>query len=331
MTPLGKRFLALLLALVVSLGLLELPLRLIKRAPGYVNTSVDNRFTGYRLPDDWAAPRESLEIERVLVLGDSFTWGDGVHEEDAYPYRMQFRMNLYDEARRYRVLNAGRNGLNTVETRELLDTLNLLASKPDLVLLGFTLNDPEPTKSVEAAALKVPLERRMPVGRAELELYYRSRLFRLVWDRVENTRQRRAFNTYVASLFDVESAHWDDCVAALESIRDHLAERGIPLLVAVWPAFDAPFDDGYPYQLQHDQIMATLESLGIAAVDLRPLYEGVETRRLVVTPFTDAHPNELAHRIAADYLADQVRGCLTVAIDDAGRRRVWDCPEEEAE
>ena len=99
----------------------RLPLRLVKSTPRYVDTSVDNIFDGYRLPENWAAPRASPEIERVLVLGDSFTWGDGVHEEDAYPFRMQFRLNLRDGWKRYRVLNAGRNGLNTVDERELIE------------------------------------------------------------------------------------------------------------------------------------------------------------------------------------------------------------------
>lgn len=131
MNLLGKRVLALVLSLTVSVAFLELALRLVKPRQRYTDTSVDNRFTGYRLPENWQAPRESPEIARVLVLGDSFTWGGGVHEEDAYPYRMQFRMNLDDSERRYRLLNAGRNGLNTADQRELLDTLGLLDSDPD--------------------------------------------------------------------------------------------------------------------------------------------------------------------------------------------------------
>ena len=98
--------------------------------------------------------------------------------------------------------------------------------------------------------------------------------------------------------------------------------------MAVWPAFDSPIDDSYPYLWQHEQVMAMLERLGVQAVDLRPLYDGVEARRLVVTPFTDAHPNELAHRIAADFLADYVRHCLSVEVEGEERRRTWSCPEE---
>ena len=326
MTPLGKRVLAVLLSLTVTVALLEVALRLVEPAPRYADTSVDNIFTGFRLPNDWAAPREAPGIVRVLVLGDSFTWGDGVHEEDAYPHRMQFRLNLDDPQRPYRVLNAGRNGLNTVDERLLLDSMGLLASQPDLVLLGFTINDPEPSDREKAEDLWRPTGRRGPVGRAELELYRRSRLVALVWNRLENSRQRRATNAYMEALFDPDSDHWRACVGALTSFRDHLGERGIPFVVAVLPAFDSPFDDAYPYHRQHQQLFDALASLGIPALDLWPLYEGVEARRLAVTPFTDAHPNELAHRIAADFLAARVRECLEVeTAGDGGRSRSWTC------
>lgn len=328
MNALGKRFFAILLSLTLSVAIVELGLRLVRPSPRYTDTSVDNKFTDYRLPEDWAAPRRSPETVRVVVLGDSFTYGDGVHEEDAYPYRMQFRMNLYSPDRLHQVYNAGRNGLNTVGERELLDTLGLLRSDPDLVLIGFGLNDPEPTAKTLAREFREPIRRRLPIGRAELEIYRRSKLFQFVYGRLENSRQRRAMNSYVANLFDTESPYWLECRRALVSFRDHLAKRGIPLLVAVLPAFDSPFDESYPYAPQHRQIMETLAELEIPAVDLLSQYDGVETRRLAVTPFTDAHPNELAHRIAADFLAEYVLECLVVEVDtDGTRRQSWRCGE----
>ena len=133
----------------------------------------------------------------------------------------------------------------------------------------------------------------------------------------------------MASLFDTDSPYWQACVEALAALRDRFLELQIPFVVAVLPGFDSPVDDDYPYRAHHDQIRETLARLGIASMDLRSLYEGVEVRRLVVTPFTDAHPNELAHRIAADYLADRVRVCLVVEIDGDGvKRREWRCGED---
>ena len=47
-----------------------------------------------------------------------------------------------------------------------------------------------------------------------------------------------------------------------------------PRIPAIVPGFDAPFDAGYPYLRQHEQIMDTLATLEIPAIDL----EGAEFR-----------------------------------------------------
>ena len=46
------------------------------------------------------------------------------------------------------------------------------------------------------------------------------------------------------------------------------------------------------------------EEAGLEVLDLLRFYEGVDARRLAVVPFSDPHPNELAHRIAADAIAE---------------------------
>jgi hypothetical protein len=48
----------------------------------------------------------------------------------------------------------------------------------------------------------------------------------------------------------------------------------------------------------------TGESLGVPVLDLLETYWGVDGRRLAVIPFTDAHPSELAHRIASDTILE---------------------------
>ena len=64
------------------------------------------------------------------------------------------------------------------------------------------------------------------------------------------------------------------------------------------------------------QLFDTLASLGIPALDLWPPYEGVEARRLAVTPFTDAHPNRYERS-----MADQAGSSPRVAARIAGVSR----------
>ena len=55
-------------------------------------------------------------------------------------------------------------------------------------------------------------------------------------------------------------------------------------------------------------IGAEAAALGIPVFDLFEVYRDIEGRRLPVTPFTNPHPNELAHRLAADAILDELVG-----------------------
>ena len=324
MNPLGKRVLAVTLSLLFGLGAAEIALRLAPAATPFGDTKVPHGRTSSRLGNPGA---KSADVVRVVVVGDSFTWGDGVHPLDSYAARLgrRFRaLNRGKPRRPMESLNAGWNGRNTVKEAESLD--RLLKLSPDLVILGFCLNDPEPSDPGELAALQEPLERRRPHGEVERLLYRRSTLVRTVYDRLENTRQQRAFGDHYADLYRDDSRYWRDCVAALRSMRDKLAARGIPFLVVVWPIFDSQLDQSYNYRELHAKLGRTLRELDVATVDLLPVFAGLDANRLAVTPFTDPHPSELAHRIAADHLAAYLTRCLKPTADRAGLR--LRCPDE---
>jgi len=74
---------------------------------------------------------------RIVAFGDSLTAGLGVTAEEAYPARLQRRL---DEQRfRYRVINAGVSGDTTAGGLRRVDWV--LKSRPDLVILELGGND----------------------------------------------------------------------------------------------------------------------------------------------------------------------------------------------
>ena len=74
---------------------------------------------------------------RIVAFGDSLTAGLGVAAEEAYPARLQRRL---DEQRfRYRVINAGVSGDTTAGGLRRVDWV--LKSRPDLVILELGGND----------------------------------------------------------------------------------------------------------------------------------------------------------------------------------------------
>lgn len=81
-------------------------------------------------------------IFRVAVIGDSFTNGQGVRYEDAYPFLVSQALNAAGDSRRYEVLNLGIPGFNL---RASIDRLRKIGLKydPDLFIYGWTVNDIE--------------------------------------------------------------------------------------------------------------------------------------------------------------------------------------------
>jgi acyl-CoA thioesterase I len=86
-----------------------------------------------------SSPHASANEERprIVAFGDSLTAGLGVAGEEAYPARLQRR--LEDEGLHYRVINAGVSGDTTAGGLRRVDWV--LKSRPQIVILELGAND----------------------------------------------------------------------------------------------------------------------------------------------------------------------------------------------
>ncbi len=293
-------------SLVLAYGTLELGLRLFGDT-GYRSTGVIGASPWGEEPDFRDRASSALDLRkpegtfRVLVVGDSVTWGSGVHAEDAYPARLVRRLRGLNAERRIDVVNWSKTGWNTNrQWRSLVDRLDLI--EPDLLILGYSINDAEPDR--------IDLDRRTDLGRRRPRsvpgswLLDHSHLFHLVHARLENTRQRRAADAYYFGLYDEAAPGRQRQLEALDEWTSEMRRRDVPMALVIFPMFETQLDSDYPYTELHTRTAELGEEMGLDVLDLLPRYSGVDARRLAVEPFTDSHPHELAHRIAADVLFD---------------------------
>jgi lysophospholipase L1-like esterase len=77
---------------------------------------------------------------RVLVFGDSFTWGWGVPQDEVWTAWAQREVDELTRAETIEVINCGVNGYGTENELRLLEKLGPRLD-PDLVLVGFFAND----------------------------------------------------------------------------------------------------------------------------------------------------------------------------------------------
>jgi lysophospholipase L1-like esterase len=229
-------------------------------------------------------------VVRIAVLGDSYTFGFGVRAHRAYPRELEGLLNQRSHGRRFQVLNFGVGGYSTQDEAIVLRD-RALAWSPDLVILGYVLNDPEDE----------PIQ--------PLHSYYReprwwqhSHLLRLVAQADWERRVRKyGDGDYIRSLYG-DPAKWKNVVEAFASIRQSAAGRGIPVMVVLFPLGTVDDWSQYPYASLHLKVARAAAADGFDVVDLLPVFARRSPSELRLAD-SDAHPNDEGHRLAAEAIA----------------------------
>jgi hypothetical protein len=138
-----------------------------------------------------------------------------------------------------------------------------------------------------------------------------------VWATIENRRRIEGFR----SMYADDYAGWAAARRALKAMGGMCRERGVPLVVAIFPLFGNRLDDRYPFAVAHAKVAAAAAEAGARVVDLLPLYRGLDWRLLVVDGSDDEHPNEIAHRIAARGIARAVAEVVPRPVEDGAPER----------
>jgi hypothetical protein len=234
-------------------------------------------------------PEKPPGTTRVACIGDSFTMGWGVKDfRRAWPRLVGAGLDA-EFPGKYEVRNYGVAG---IETNYQLDVLLPFAKSQgcDRVILGYCLNDPDDLLPRDRM-----FDRRdfphVPTGE-------RSYLADFLWFRLRQRGDKR-----IQGFFDWEKEAYDDPKLWGEQCRrfkemvEFCRQKALRLDVVVFPFFHA-WGESYGYDSCHDRVVEAFKRLGIDAIDLREAYRGIPASELVVNRF-DAHPNELAHAIAA--------------------------------
>lgn len=236
-------------------------------------------------------------VFRVAVLGDSFTYGNGLREDQRFS-------NLVGVAladRHVEVLNFGFPGNNWPEHVRTLER-KVLRLRPDFVVLQWGTNDIELDEHVAGRPQTPPL-----IGdRAWHEwLYSRSALYTMInaqWVRWQIRKSMGdSYDHYLVRLYgDASSEGARQADTMMRRFLADCRERGVGVGLVLFPDAAVSLGADYPYQFMHDRVQAICRDSGVPCIDLLPQYRQVPDRfALWVTPL-DAHPSPQANRMAAD-------------------------------
>jgi lysophospholipase L1-like esterase len=254
---------------------------------------------------------------RILSVGDSVTNGHGVESEEIYTRQLETLLNADPPSDLdYEVILITLGALNTEQEVHLAEAEGLRYD-PDLIVVGYVLNDP-----AEGASLRRDRERARQRSMIEvikeeaqrssvIHLAYRTGQ-RLMWG------ARRAFgeaevatyatDDYFARLHRSPDS-WARVTGAFDRLERLSAETEVAVLVVVFPVL---YDlESYPWAEAHGQVASAARERGFHVLDLLPAYQGHDPNDLQVVEGDHVHPNAAGHRIAAGaierYLREQIR------------------------
>ncbi len=190
---------------------------------------IRNKF-GFR-EREIATPKPSGTY-RIMVLGDSLTFGVGLALEERFSNQLETLLTTRYSPRKLEVLNFGSPGFSTVRELEVLRK-HVAAVDPDQILVGFCFNDPQQREqdySPERERFK-KANTWIRFWRDDIGFWGFPNLAKLfesaMWRGAELTDRVPSWEIALARSYQPESQDWKDFLNALSSIRAISDQRGL--------------------------------------------------------------------------------------------------------
>jgi len=245
---------------------------------------------GYR--DREVGPKDPNRY-RIAVIGDSFTWGQGIEAYERFTNLIELQLGPH-----YEVLNLGIPGHDMPQHLEVLD--QALMAQPDFILLQLFIND------FETAAMGRPRPHPLISESAARGWGQSSVLYDMVnrqWVRLqESTGLTERYVHYLdRNLRDPNAPNARTAFGMLRQFLEKTKAVHVSAGIVLFPMTDAmgPHGSNYAVGFIHDRVRQIAADEGIPYLDLLPAFSTyADPRSLWVSPF-DAHPNAVANKRAA--------------------------------
>lgn len=279
---------------------------------------------------DWSSRLAGYAIEkkpdvfRILVLGDSIAYGQGVQKNDTFSKKLEGMLNDDAEAGKVEVINTGFCGIDT--TKELSILLNQkkdvvltdkslwmdypgMAYKPDLILLQYTVQNDAEYYGSDAAELHPPHRWRDGVKRYNYGDYAlplpenldrwltkHSKFYLFYLNKHHGFLTRvglRDESKRIKGMYQPNAMGWLQTRSAIGQIGQIAKTYNIPSAIVLWAT-----DDGGKLNDVYLLVGEAGRKSGLHVLDLSKAVQWPKENFAVSK--TDGHPNAKAHAIAAE-------------------------------
>lgn len=257
-----------------------------------MGTNVTINSKGLRNPE--VGYERTPGTKRVLMLGDSLTFGWGVDEADTPSRLLERNLNAAGNGK-FEVINTGVGNYNS--SMQVAYYLNEgYKYNPDLVILNYFINDAEPT----------PRRKSHPMlGWSYVYVYLLGRLDVLSREELGSAN----WKDYYSGLYQEDQPGWKVTQERISALASELKKNGIPLLIVNYPELHELKE--YPFSDVTAKIQRIAEGAEVSFLDLTPSVLGKDERSLWVSD-TDAHPNAIANEAFSAAISEHVQNMLSI-------------------
>jgi lysophospholipase L1-like esterase len=238
---------------------------------------------------------------RIAIVGDSFTWGQGIEERERFSDVLEV-----DLGPPYEVLNFGIPGNNLPEHVHVIE--QALKVSADFVLLQLYINDFEMPEMIRPGAHAL-----LPWPTLDYWLLRSSALYDLLndgWGQLqEATGMVESYARYMErNLRDPNSANSREAFGLLRQFIERARAAGVPSGAVLFPN-PGFLSKNYPFGYLHDRVRAVCAVQHITCLDLRSSFamSFPNPQSMWISRF-DPHPNARANSRAAQEILAAFRG-----------------------
>lgn len=278
---------------------------------------------------DFTIPKPD-SLFRIMVLGDSFTWGAGLAESERYGNRLDSLLKMEFVNKQIEVVNFGRSSSSTIQERDSL-VKHIEKVDPNLIVLGFCSNDVQPDSegnSTELAAFSKKwsgIEQKIKINFSAVRLnYIGDFLSKGIYKLGEKFGAFPSYTQAENRCYDTSSANWRNFHLALTNIYK-LSEKH-KCLKPIFCSFIGINGIKFPNQklssrdeaeLQirkswYNQVEAEAAQIGFGVVDYEQVIDKnvaskiITENNVAVSPL-DGHPSKELNLIYAKELFEVVK------------------------
>ena len=269
---------------------------------GYFNSenTIDHVYNSVGWRDGEHAIEKPDGTYRILGLGDSYIFGQGVQPRDRCLDRLPAELHRTWRQTEFETINTGQSGYNTGQELRLLQECGWKYS-PDLVILHFVPNDIEENIYTEKPKVEFFTEYTTSFLGSDW-MSQHSEVWALARRKILGKLKGHAYIRQSVDSFATQPEKWESCRQPMLEMAEQCEQRKVGFLVVVFPFF-INLDGDYPFQPIHDRVKSFCAESKIACLDLRDTFRGFSGPELWVHPI-DQHPNETAHMLAAAAIAN---------------------------